>query len=379
MAEPHLLDSDNSDQLKTHGSTQLIANGVAEGFLELSNGVNSEHDQNTEQNEDSTSVNGEIDKTDENLIDLDTPSSDNFNAFLSCRLIERANALRSAAGEHSENKDSGKRSIQDGCGNRPDDQSMQASHTESGYLTESVTSSSTVGHDRLESLSSEGDRTPCDSRDLEDYDKSTHSTAKDSVFLCNNCGAEDFRDKHEKPRTNSTNSSKALDLISALDNLKELDLKELDLGSDVRLKTGPVKLIDLDGIFVKCESGDGFSRPESLSLSRPSQSARRPHSKSDASSVIPAHVHEEDRVDRKRSKSSGFPIPRVKEGVDISDEGLSKSLPHGMITRKGDMIEFVADDLQEMIRRSSPMSKTGNFFCSFFYPCCHLIREPLYS
>ncbi|ESO87105.1 hypothetical protein LOTGIDRAFT_86499, partial [Lottia gigantea] len=32
----------------------------------------------------------------------------------------------------------------------------------------------------------------------------------------------------------------------------------------------------------------------------------------------------------------------------------------GTILRKGELIEFVADDLQEKIRRSSPMSKTGS-------------------
>ncbi|XP_060592458.1 uncharacterized protein LOC132747153, partial [Ruditapes philippinarum] len=64
---------------------------------------------------------------------------------------------------------------------------------------------------------------------------------------------------------------------------------------------------------------------------------------------------------RKRNKSSGFPIPRQKEGVMISEDMLSKSLPHGKVVKSDSgLIEFIADDLQEKIRRSSPMSKTAS-------------------
>ena len=342
------VQADGQEQLAVQDNNHFMEKRVSNGF----EGAKNKHSkiyQNTEQiNEENISSNGENDKTDENLIDFESPGSDTFNAFLSCRLIERATALRNAAEEASYSASI----VQNGGENRVGDQTMHVSHTESGYLTESVTSSSTVGHDRLESVSSEGDRTPCDNKTVQN----DTFCSKDGDPACNSCGAEGFPGDCDKRRTNSSSSAKAFDLINALDNLKDLDL-----GTDVRLKTktSPVKLIDLDEIFVKCEPNDGQSRPESLSLPKPLRSNERPHSKSDAGSAIPAYVQEEDRVERKRSKSSGFPIPRVKEGVDISDDGLSKSLPHGIITRKGDMIEFVADDLQEMIRRSSPMSKTG--------------------
>lgn len=334
----------------------LLSNGVAGGCLQTKTTEDIRQEINGEQRtEESSSVNSDSVKTDENLIDLDTPVADNFNAFLRCRLIERASALRKADTDSVMNKDASSNFLPVGKDSRVGDQSMNLSHTESGYLTDSVTSSSTVGNERHESLSSESDRTPCGERASLQMDNSTHSNITDGVFACNSCIGASAADDCDKPRTNSTGSTKALDLINALDNLKELEL-----GDDVRLKTGPRKLIDLDEIFVKCDASDIQTRPESLSLSKQMQYYERPHSKSDAGSAIPAHVCEEDRVERKRSKSSGFPIPRVKEGVDISDEGLSKSLPHGMIMRKGDMIEFVADDLQEKIRRSSPMSKTAS-------------------
>ena len=346
--ERHIVQPNDQEQHKIQEKDHVMENGVGKGF-EITKNKTSEVYQNMEQNsEENIFENGENDNAEENLIEFDSPGSDTFNAFLSCRLLERATALRNAADEASCSANF----VQNGGENRVGDQSMQSSRTESGYLTESVASSSALGCDRLESVSSEGDRTPCDSRTVQN----DLFRSKDSVPGCSGCGAEGFPVSCDKPRTESTGSAKAFDLINALDNLKDLDL-----GTDVRLKTSapPVKLIDLDEIFVNCASSDGQSRPESLSLPKPPRSNERPHSKSDASSAIPMHMQEEERVERRRSKSSGFPIPRVKEGVDITDDGLSKSLPHGIVTRKGDMIEFVADDLQEKIRRSSPMSKTG--------------------
>lgn len=355
--ESNLLDLETKAQHKTSGSGQVITNGVAGGYSESINAEAIKQESNGEQGtEENGSVNGNNIKTEENLIDLDTPVADTFNAFLRCRLIERASALRNADADSVMNKDTSSNCLDAGVDSRVVDENMHVSHTESGYLTDSVTSSSTVGHERHESVSSESDRTPCGEKSsLQIDNNSALSGNKDGVPVCNNCSAVSANDECDKARTSSTGSTKALDLINALDNLKELDL-----GSDVRLKTGPRKLIDLDEIFVKCDTSEGQPRPESLSLPRPLHSNERPHSKSDVGSVIPAHIYEEDRIERKRSKSSGFPIPRVKEGVDISDEGLSKSLPHGMIMRKGDMIEFIADDLQEKIRRSSPMSKTAS-------------------
>ena len=371
--ESDQLNLKQPDQVRSKEVSGLVTNGEMNGCsgsnsIEASTPVNNS-DQRTDQEE---SVNCDLTKTEDNLIDLDSPISDTFNAFLSCRLIERARERN--RNTDAVNKELNSNSLQ-GEDNNSVDQNMHVSHTESGYLTDSVTSNSTIGNERHESLSSGSDRTPC----LEQAPSETdvllrHSSCKEGSTVCNNCIAGSSGDDCDKSRPTSTSSAKAFDLINALDNLKEL--KDLDLGTDVKLKTGPRKLIDLDNIFAKCDSNEiqpgperlsqcdsneVQPRPESLLLPRPLQSSERPHSKSDAGSAVPAHVFEEERMERKRSKSSGFPIPRVKEGVDISDEGLSKSLPHGMIMRKGDMIEFIADDLQEMIRRSSPMSKTGTY------------------
>ena len=361
-AESNQLDLGIPEQFDTKETNKFSQNGEPKNFSDVkdvSNGTVN-HVNNPEQRteQERPTLNGDHDKTEENLIDLDSPGSDNFNAFLRCRLIERA-----------KNKESCTSSVKDGDCNSIT-QSMHASHTESGYLTESVTSCSTVGNERTESVSSEGDRTPCIEQIPSESDGMLrNSSCKDCSCVSNNSIPSSAN--CDKSRPTSSSSAKALELISALDNLD--DLKDLDLGSEVKLKTGPRKLIDLDQIFVKCDSNELQARPESLSLPQPLQASERPHSKSDVgwSPSEASCSYKDDKNERKRSKSSGFPIPRVKEGADITGDGLSKSLPHGKIVRKGEMIEYVADDLQEMIRRSSPMSKTGtvsdliNKHCSY--------------
>lgn len=92
------------------------------------------------------------------------------------------------------------------------------------------------------------------------------------------------------------------------------------------------------------------SRPESLLIKKPTHYEKR-RSRSD----------EHRKIDMRTLSSStavDIPMRRDSEFENIEETMLSKSMPPGTVVKKGDMIEFVADDLQEMIKRSSPMTQT---------------------
>lgn len=93
-------------------------------------------------------------------------------------------------------------------------------------------------------------------------------------------------------------------------------------------------------------------RPESLSLPKPIQTIEKEHNK--FHSVNKNHMVDRNDLSQKISQ----PIDIQELGAHFINEtsSLSSSLPHGTIMRKGDMIQFVADDLQEKIKQSSPMS-----------------------
>lgn len=107
-----------------------------------------------------------------------------------------------------------------------------------------------------------------------------------------------------------------------------------------------------------CQNGTA-SRPFSLTLPRPLHYHERKRSKSDGQKhiIVDGNVKEEQK---KRSSSLALDVPLKKDTNSDSDEDqpLSKSLPYGTIMKKGEMIEFIADDLQEKIRKSSPHTKT---------------------
>ncbi|XP_063440251.1 dentin sialophosphoprotein-like [Mytilus trossulus] len=102
-------------------------------------------------------------------------------------------------------------------------------------------------------------------------------------------------------------------------------------------------------------NSDVTNRPESLILTgnRPANHEKR-RSRSD----------DHKKIDTTRTMSSStavdIPLRRDSEFENIEETMLSKSMPQGTVTRKGDMIEFVADDLQEMIKRSSPLTQTAS-------------------
>lgn len=104
------------------------------------------------------------------------------------------------------------------------------------------------------------------------------------------------------------------------------------------------------------------SRPESLSLPRPLQYAERNRSTSEpqqgnTSQVQAVHAEASGCHQRTRSEAIDILSMRVRGDLGYGDDVMSRSLPHGTIIRKGEMIEFVADDLTEKIKRSSPMSR----------------------
>lgn len=111
--------------------------------------------------------------------------------------------------------------------------------------------------------------------------------------------------------------------------------------------------------------GTAPTRPESLSLPRSLQYIERHCSTSDreessASLTQPSSKAEGCRHQRTRSEAIDIQGMRIRGDLGYGDDVMSRSLPHGTIMRKGDLIEFVADDLQEKIKRSSPMSRTDS-------------------
>jgi hypothetical protein len=233
---------------------------------------------------------------------------------------------------------------------------MVDSHTESGYLTDSVS------HAKKESIgtsvgSSGSDLvvTPC-AEDLITFSNSS-SNVTSSVTT------PDSPDWDSSPNSDQASSDtdqasgdfdhadrvnkifeECTDIINQTSRIEQLDsLARMNLDCDRK------NVSNIDDIFAtNCFNG----RPDSLSFNQ------------EVFASITDKIHCNEKSDsRKRSKSSAFPIPRQKEGVHISEEMLSKSLPHGKIVKSDSgLIEFIADDLQEKIRRSSPLSKTGEGF-----------------
>ncbi|KAK3612061.1 hypothetical protein CHS0354_021749 [Potamilus streckersoni] len=189
----------------------------------------------------------------------------------------------------------------------PHGNTMVASHGESGYLTDSVHSVTPRG-DRLESVDS----------------------TESSVTYRESRSPNDFNSNHEE----GSSDEKSTDTLEYLESSDKSPASKSN----------------------RSENLDCIPRPDSLLLPKSLQIYEQPKESSVQS--LAKEVKTRKSHDRQRSQSSAIPISRNKERVDISEENLSRSLPHGMIMRKGDMIEFIADDLQEMIRRSSPRSRT---------------------
>lgn len=114
-------------------------------------------------------------------------------------------------------------------------------------------------------------------------------------------------------------------------------------------------------------------RPESLSLPWPLQTSKQEKRKinhivyeNDSKNSFDSSDEEMDgqHIELPQGGSSPIDIKTPDDRLIEPGGSLSNSLPQGTITRKGDMIQFVADDLHEKIKQSSPMSYVGwyNYF-----------------
>ncbi|RUS86231.1 hypothetical protein EGW08_006026, partial [Elysia chlorotica] len=94
------------------------------------------------------------------------------------------------------------------------------------------------------------------------------------------------------------------------------------------------------------------SRPESLSLQPENESGEQ-------GTLLADHPGTKAGVSGENAfkKSEAVNIPRHRQQEDKEYSSMSQNLPQGTITRKGNLIEFVASDLQEKIKQSSPLSQ----------------------
>lgn len=242
---------------------------------------------------------------------------------------------------------------------------MGHSHAESGYLTDSVpqerekAARSSVGSYSSDLV------TPC-ADDLMTFSNSSSNVTSsvtspaspdwDSSPNTDQTSPDSDQAASDVDHTGQVNKlyDECKEIIDKTSRIEQPDsLVRMNLDCD----TVRQKIVNIDSIFAtNCQNG----RPESLNVKCGVDSAR-PRSQSEAYTSLYGSVDVYSSDTRKRSKSSAFPIPRQKEGVHISEDMLSKSLPHGKIVKSDSgLIEFIADDLQEKIRRSSPMSKTAS-------------------
>ena len=197
---------------------------------------------------------------------------------------------------------------------------------------------------------------------LNSVDKDAYDTHSDSIETLEEVSSsEDLREAELSDsliqQIQLTNEQKQCDklkepLVGSDSTTKKYDSLPGDTTSDIIPSTDDAFKDDDNNSTI------GAMRPYSLSLANSVQSHSRNRSKSDD------HVKVKDRkqtVRKERTQSDTIEIKASKYQGDpyTSDDFLSKSLPKGTIMRKGDLIEFVAKDLEEKIRHSSPMSLTG--------------------
>lgn len=111
-------------------------------------------------------------------------------------------------------------------------------------------------------------------------------------------------------------------------------------------------------------SMEELSRPENLNLPRSLQHYEKKRSQSDGVAV------------ECYNNLANIPTGRKDPEFDnIEETMLSKSMPQGVVTKKGELFEFVANDLQEKIRQSSPLPKTESSGLSSRTSSCRSIAS----
>lgn len=286
---------------------------------------------------------------DQNLIDLNTPEHEKLRKVshkpASHAMMTQPGSVKSSNGilqVNSASYDSLSYNLPQTTVGQADyiaSNGMFTSHAESGYLTDSMTSN--VSRERQTSISSELDRTP--GRETGPCSSSETDTTPCGESLIS-FEEQVFKQKDQKAHIVDIETSleeEHLEALARLDLSRKQDIKDNIFASSITSSSRP-NVLYFDGKQTRSQSD------YDVNVSH----VKHAYSKGQS-------VDEKVSDSRKRSKSSGFPIPRVKEGVHITDDSLSKSLPHGQFMRKDTgMIEFIADDVEEMIRRSSPMSQS---------------------
>ncbi|CAG5117904.1 unnamed protein product [Candidula unifasciata] len=169
---------------------------------------------------------------------------------------------------------------------------------------------------------------------------------------------QSFIRKLSLTQTLKKNSTKPLDKQKSKQNYESSsDISGKIHADNQTEQTSSVSLADHHEGIPECNN---VSRPESLSLSCSRQDVEQEHAsasfKSKKHAVSKRHNEPNMRV---QSLSEADHLESLQDD-DVSHVEsnicLPKNLPQGTITRKGDMIQFVADDLVEKIKKSSPMS-----------------------
>ncbi|GFN88762.1 Bloc-1-related complex subunit 6 [Plakobranchus ocellatus] len=162
--------------------------------------------------------------------------------------------------------------------------------------------------------------------------------------------AETFQESEEKDRGLALNAS----FLQHLTLTPGVSGSSVESSGQISVSSGSASEESREVI----QDVSSISRPESLSLSR--STSERKSSESEPSAAAAARP--KDAVAAASHGSShqniqpkGILSQRLQESDHYSS--LSQSLPQGTITRKGDLIEFVASDLQEKIKQSSPLSQ----------------------
>ncbi|KAL4226142.1 hypothetical protein ACF0H5_014129 [Mactra antiquata] len=240
-------------------------------------------------------------------------------------------------------------------------QGLNISHTESGYLTDSIISRDTnsVQGATGSNPNSEQEITPV-AENLITFSTSSSCvtssvTSPISDYEYQASGYSDVQSSGENQTSPDSDDhegqvNRIFDECTQIIN-KKSRIEQLDTLAKLSLSNDRQDLTNIDNIIA---TNSTPLRPESLVFQGQNGRGR-------SKSEVYDYEYVDKSDNRKRSKSSAFPIPKLKEGVCITEEMLSKSLPHGKLAKSSSgLIEFIADDLQEKIRMSSPLSKTAS-------------------
>lgn len=102
-----------------------------------------------------------------------------------------------------------------------------------------------------------------------------------------------------------------------------------------------------------------MSRPESLSITHCPENERQEN----GLYLTNCDCQKEDTQDVRGTSLSDSSCQIASQNQDVQNMGLdiclSQHLPEGTITRQGNMIQFVASDFMEKIKKSSSLSQSG--------------------